>query len=174
MSIPNSELYRELRALAKRLMSRERRDHTLSPTDLFHEAYTRLTPLLRDSTDQVESLPGLFAITMRRILIDHARKRARRKKRLTRVSNAGARVEQICEEWDDADNAEKLLELDEALTRLAAQYPLHAKVVELKYFGGLSVAACAQELGFCVAKTQRYWNFSRAWIAREIDRISLG
>ena len=182
MSFPNSELYHEIRAIAKRFMSRERRDHTLSPTDLFHEAYARLSPFLSaevgscvagEAADRRNTLPSLFAITMRRVLIDHARKRARRRRRLARVgwiepADANSYASQ-CEE----NHAVRLLDLDEALTRFALKYPLHAKIVELKYFGGLTVVECAEEVDLCPATTQRYWNFARAWIARELSRIEL-
>jgi RNA polymerase sigma-70 factor (ECF subfamily) len=173
MSFSHPELYRELRAIARRFMSRERVDHTLSPTDLFHEAYTRLAPVLNHASTNVKSLPGLFAITMRRILIDHARKRARKQRKMTRVGSLTHMMEVSCEADSQEKTAITLLELDQALTRLAAVYPVHAQVVEMKFFGGMTVAECAEEIGICRATTQRYWNFARAWIARELDRIEL-
>jgi RNA polymerase sigma factor (TIGR02999 family) len=183
MNMPSTELYQELRAIAKRFMNRERKDHTLSPTDLLHEAYTRLCPLLSSSTfgnpeldvanHKAETLPSLFAITMRRVLIDHARKRARRSVRLKRVGWIEPSDDSDCGTVVEKGKAASLLELDEVLTRFAIRYPLYAKVVELKFFGGLTVVQCAEEIGVCPATAQRYWNFARAWIAREMDRIEL-
>ncbi len=78
-----------------------------------------------------------------------------------------------CGTATEVNEAASLLELDEILTRLAIRYPLHAKVVELKFFGGLNMGQCAEEIGVCPATAQRYWNFARAWIAREIKRREL-
>ena len=76
-------------------------------------------------------------------------------------------------ENDQEEQAIKLLQLDEALSRFSVQYPKHATLVEMRFFGGMSVADCSENLGICRVTTQRYWNFSRAWIHREMARIEL-
>lgn len=167
------DLYQELRVLAKRLMRGERKDHTLSATDLFHEAYARLRPTLSTVPDNIIIIRALFAVTMRRLLIDHARKRSRRSKKLMRVGWNMEDFECLSNQSTEDELAAKLLELDEAIVRLANHYPTHARVVELKFFGGMSVGQCSEHLGICKATTQRYWNFARAWISRELDRIAL-
>lgn len=183
MNMPSPELYQELREIAKRLMLGERKGHTLSPTDLLHEAYTRLCPTLssspggkqepNDATYRIETLPSLFATTMRRVLIDHARKRVRRNSRLARVGWVEPSGDGDSVLGDGKGEAAGLIEVDEILTRFAMRYPMYAKVVELKFFGGLTVVQCAEEIGVCPATAQRYWNFARAWIAREIERREL-
>lgn len=184
MSFPNAELYNELRAIAKRFMSRERRDHTLSPTDLFHEAYTRLGPILSatstgakgpgEATSGAETLPALFTITMRRVLIDHARKRSRRIRKLTRLAVPSQTLNSFGCATSEEDRADQILVLDTALKRLAIDYPVHAKIVEYKFFGGMTFLQCAKNLDIGEATVHRYWNFARAWINREMHRIDTG
>jgi RNA polymerase sigma factor (TIGR02999 family) len=171
MKLLTSELYRELRELAKNYMRGERKDHTLSGTDLFHEAYSRLHPSLPTLSNESGDLRALFAITMRRILLDHARKKTRRARLVARIAIPDNQLDRFSATTSEEDNAERLLELDEALQRFAEKYPIHAQVVELKYFGGMTVQQCADHLGICTATVQRYWNFARAWIGREMERI---
>ena len=154
-------------------MRRERADHTLSPTDLFHEAYLRLAPFLDHSATNTTSVAGLFAVTMRRVLIDHARKRARTRRKAMRSGSATSVTDFSNEDEKQEAEAVKLLDLDEALSRFAVRYPVHARVVEMKFFGAMTITECAEEVGICRATAQSYWNFARAWIARELDRIDL-
>lgn len=171
MSLPTPEMYRELRMMAKSIMRAERKGHTLSATDLFHESYSRLQPLLSSTAKDIGEFRALFALTMRRVLIDHARKRTRRLRRFSRVAIASDQVDRFIDFTRDHDDyADKLLELDLALGRFAEIFPLHAKVVELKYFGGLTVQQCAEQLEIGPATVQRYWNFARAWIGREMEK----
>lgn len=171
MNSMTAELYRELRELAKSYMRGERKDHTLSGTDLFHEAYSRLRPSLPTLSNESGDLRALFAITMRRILLDHARKKTRRARIVARIAIPDNQLHQFSATPLDEDNAEKILELDEALQRFTQKYPIHAQVVELKYFGGLTVQQIGDHFGICPATVQRYWNFARAWIGREMERI---
>ncbi|MFM8325145.1 MAG: ECF-type sigma factor, partial [Pirellulaceae bacterium] len=174
MNTPSIDVYRELRSMAKVLMRGERRGHTLTPTDLFHEAYSRLNPFLSTSEKDIEEFLGLFAVTMRRVLVEHARKRARRTRRLHSMAIIADRFSTVLESQPWNRQADRLLDLDLALQRLAAIYPLHAKVVELKYFGRLSVHQCADHLDIGPATVQRYWQFARAWIGREMQKIDEG
>lgn len=171
MHTPSVEMYRELRSLARSLMRGERRGHTLSPTDLFHEAYTRLNPFLAESEQDIGEFRGLFAMTMRRVLVEHARKRARRMRRLARVAVPSDQFVTVLHVDDGNLHLDRLLELDLALRRLSEVFPVHAQVVELKYFGGLTVVQCAEQLGIGQATVQRYWNFARAWIGREMEKL---
>jgi RNA polymerase sigma factor (TIGR02999 family) len=174
MNSPSSELYRELRSLAKFLMKSERRGHTLTPTDLFHEAYFRLNPFLSVAQRDIGEFRGLFAVTMRRLLVEHARKRARRARMLHLLAIPADQIQTVLESQTSNGLADRLLELDLALQRLAEVYPVHAKVVELKYFGGLTVHQCADQLEIGPATVQRYWQFARAWIGREMEKIDDG
>ena len=155
-------LYQELRALARSRLARERGDHTLTPTALVHEAYLRLVggqlPALRDRNHFL----AIAAIAMRRVLVDHARGLARDKRGgdLTRVSlgeGAGAALD-----------PPQLLELDLALTRLAAQDADMARVVELRWFGGLEVEEVAAVLALSPRTVARRWTQARAWLSREL------
>jgi len=171
MHTPSAEMYRELRSLARSLMRGERRGHTLSPTDLFHEAYTRLNPFLTESEKEIGEFRGLFAMTMRRVLVEHARKRSRRMRRLGRVAVPSDQFLTVLDVHDGKLHLDRLLDLDLALRRFSEVFPVHAQVVELKYFGGLTVAQCAEQLGIGQATVQRYWNFARAWIGREMEKL---
>lgn len=173
MSLPTPEMYRELRMMAKRIMQGERKGHTLSATDLFHEAYSRLRPFFDGSTKEVVECRSLFAMTMRRVLVDHARKRMRRSRCLSRTRITDTQLEKMIADSSENDYADRLVELDLALHQFAKQYPVHSKVVELKYFGGLTVLQCAEQLDIGAATVQRYWNFARAWIGREMEKNEL-
>lgn len=154
-------LYQELRALARGRLARERGDHTLTPTALVHEAYLRLVggslPALRDRNHFL----AIAAIAMRRVLVDHARGLARDKRGggLARVSLG---------EGMGAAEPPQLLELDLALTRLARLDPDMARVVELRWFGGLEVEEVASVLELSPRTIARRWTQARAWLSREL------
>lgn len=159
-------VYAELRAQAVRYMRRERRDHTLQPTALVHEAYVRLVGQARVSWQNRAHFFGLAAEMMRRILVDHARKHQAAKR-----SGAAMRVA-----WDERVGATppldcELLLLDQALAELAARDSRQARVVELRYFGGLSEQEAAEVLTVSRATVTRDWNVARAWLFR---RMTLG
>jgi RNA polymerase sigma factor (TIGR02999 family) len=159
-------VYAELRAQAARCMRRERREHTLQPTALVHEAYVRLVDQARVSWQNRAHFFGLAAEMMRRILVDHARKHHAAKR-----SGAVMRVP-----WNDRVGATppldcELLLLDEALAELAERDPRQARVVELRYFGGLSEQEAAEVLTVSRATVTRDWNVARAWLFR---RMTLG
>jgi RNA polymerase sigma factor (TIGR02999 family) len=156
-------VYEELRHQAARYLRRERRGHTLQTTALIHEAYLRLI----DAKDvHWQSRTHFFAVAanlMRRVLVDHARRRDAEK----RGGSHSALP------FDDAlavvnDTAVDLLAIDEALDRLAAMDPQQARVVELRFFSGLSVEETAAALGVSAKTVKRDWSVARAWLRREI------
>ena len=161
--------YAELLQLARSVMRRERRNHTLTPTDLFHEAFYRVRTRLQGAGTQCQDIRALFAITMRRVLIDYARKRNRRQNKL---SQSQLLVE-CCEEptfASDRYEIARLEKLEVALRKLAVEHPVHAKLVELRVFGGHPVEVCGELLGISDATIRRHWNFSKAWLMREIKK----
>jgi len=158
-------VYAELRAQAARYLRRERRDHTLQPTALVHEAYLRLIGQTRVSWQNRAHFFGLAAEMMRRILVDHARKYQAAKR-----PGAAMRVA-----WDDRVSTTppvdcELLLLDQALTELAARDSRQAQVVELRYFGGLSEQEVAEVLTVSRATVTRDWNVARAWLFRRMTQ----
>jgi RNA polymerase sigma factor (TIGR02999 family) len=153
--------YGRLRALARRLLERERPDHTLQPTALVHEAFLRLR---RDrQVDRQESLLPAAAAAMRRVLVDHARARRSEKRGGFRKRVPLAGEEPRCGE-PEID----LLALDAALVRLQELDPGLTRLVELRYFGGLSEEETAATLGVSARTVRRSWRTARLWLRREL------
>ena len=158
-------VYEQLRALAGRKMGRERPDQTLQATALVHEAYLRLVDTTK--VQLWESRWHFFAAaaeSMRRILVDSARRRGR-------VKRGGDHRRVDLETLDLAvdDPPDELLALDEALAGLAEEHPEKARLVSLRYFGGLSHADAAQAIGVSVSTADRHWVFARAWLYRRMS-----
>ena len=157
-------VYNELRQLAAHKLSREKPGQTLQATALVHEAYLRL--LGANEPPQWNSRGHFFAAAaevMRRILVENARRKSAAK-RGGQIVRCEAELDQIaCQEPD-----EKLLLLDEALTRLASHDPRKAKLVKLRYFAGLTTQEAAELLGISTATADRDWAYARAWMQREI------
>ena len=159
-------VYDELRRQASRFLSKERSGHTLQTTALIHEAYIKLM-----GQDQVEwkNRSHFFAIAsqaMRRILVDHARTRHREKR-------GGAGEDLPIDDALQIPSREKsvdLVALDEALTRLAKFDARQARVVELRYFSGLSIDETAEVIGVSNVTVRRDWNMAKAWLHQEISR----
>ena len=156
-------VYRELRDLAAHYMRGERSAHTLQPTALVHEAYLRLTVHKGAFQNRVHFY-GAAARAMRRILVDHARGHRALKR------GEGATLVDL----DEAsrigiDVRLDLVALDEALGDLAAVAPGPAQVVELRYFGGLSIEEAAEFLQISPATVKRHWTFARAWLYRSLQ-----
>lgn len=156
-------VYDELRRIARLYLRRERESHTLQPTALVHEAYLRLIDQTRVSWQNRAQFYGVAAIMMRRILVNHARSRAARKR--------GGEAERIS--LEDAaisigQGAPDLLALDEALNRLAALDERKSRVVELLYFGGLENREVAEVLNVSEKTVQRDWQMARSWLYREL------
>ena len=154
-------LYDELRALARRAMSSERRDHTLQPTALVSEAYLRLVGMEIDWRDRAHFL-AVAARTMRRLLVDHGRSH-RRKKR-----SGGVRV--TLDEQHRATDALSVdfLDLDRALRRLEEQDEESVRVLELQYLGGLTAEEVGAVVGLSRATVERRARFAKAWLYREL------
>jgi RNA polymerase sigma-70 factor, ECF subfamily len=156
-------VYQELRRLAASYLRRERPGQTLQPTALVHEAYLRL---LKDRPERWQNRAHFCAIaahSMRQILIERARARGALKR-----GGGGARVT-----LDEAlvagqDPSVDILALDQALQRLAALDPEQARLVELRFFGGLTVEETAEAMKISPATVKRHWAVARAWLAREL------
>ena len=155
-------LYAELHRLAASYMRRERSDHTLQPTALINEAYLRLAKE-KQAWQNREHFVGVAANVMRRVLIDHARAH--------NAAMRGGGVHRVDLEDDMVFSEERsgeLLSLDCALNTLERLYPRQAKVVELRYFGGLSVEQIAVLLGIAPRSVKRDWSLARIWLHREL------
>jgi RNA polymerase sigma-70 factor, ECF subfamily len=159
-------VYAELRNVAAHYLRRERPDHTLQPTALVNEAYLRLIDQRDVRWQNRAHFVGVAAQMMRRILVDHARSRYRAKR-----GSGGQKVSLDEALMVSDDRAGHLVELDEALTALAAFDQRKGRVVELRYFGGLSVKETAEVLQVSTITIQRDWNLAKAWL---YDRVTKG
>jgi RNA polymerase sigma factor (TIGR02999 family) len=164
---PRDELiihvYDELRRLASAYLRRERADHTLQPTALVHEAYMRLAAQEGVDWRNREHFLGVAAAMMRRVLVDHARGHKRGKR------GGGLKLPLADADGYAEGEVQDLVALDEALRRLARRHPQKSRVVELRFFGGLSIEETARVLKVSDSTVERDWKFARAWLAREID-----
>jgi RNA polymerase sigma-70 factor (ECF subfamily) len=157
-------VYGELHAMAARLFRGERREHTLQPTALVHEAYLRLAEQHRAPWQNRDQFFAMAARMMRRILVDHARGHERLKR--------GGKFEKVSFEDQTGlgvEHSPQLVALDEALRALERIDPPKAAVVELRFFGGLSVEETAETLGVSTPTVGRYWRLARAWLLRELS-----
>ena len=157
-------VYDELKRLAEHYLRHERQGHTLQPTALVHEAYLRLAGLRETTLKNRSHFYGAAAQVMRRALVDYARHRNAQK----RQDPGGGSPWSPAEAEAGVDTRVDLIALDEALSRLAAFAPERARVVELRYFGGLSVDETAEYLGVGAATVKRRWNYARAWLYRAL------
>lgn len=156
-------VYDDLHALAEKYLRAESAGHTLQPTALVHEAYMKLVDQTRVDWQGRTHFFAVGAQAMRRILVDHARRRGAAKR-------GGDRQRITVDEQLLAAGRrdEDLLALDEALEKLADLDPQQAKMVELRFFGGLNVAETATALGLSKRTTEREWNMVRSWLRREL------
>lgn len=150
-------LYAELHRLAQNLMHRERRDHTLEPTALVHEAYLRLVRQTRVDWSGRTHVLGVAALAMRRVLVDHARSQRRRK---GSVSCPGTGLDLVTS--SQRRPVVDALDLEEALERLAGEGQRLARLVELRFFAGLSHEEIASLLGVSRRTIERDWRYARA------------
>jgi RNA polymerase sigma factor (TIGR02999 family) len=163
-------VYEELRSLAARQLANERPGQTLQATALVHEAYLRLVDT--DSPQCWKSRGHFFgaaAESMRRILVDNARRKKAEKR-----GGAARRLDIDPADLAAADLAaqehdEKMIALDEALAKFEQQDPTKAQLVKLRYFGGLCIKEAAEALGISTATADRYWAYARAWLQREMN-----
>jgi RNA polymerase sigma factor (TIGR02999 family) len=153
-------VYDELRRRAAAYLRHERRGHTLRPTDLVHEAYLRLCDQNAGFNNR-EQFFGVASSLMRRILVDHARARGAAKR------GGGLRVT-LAEDIAAAADSPDLLELDVALDELAALDERQVRLVELRFFGGLTADGAAQALGISLATANREWAHAKAWLFRRL------
>ncbi len=154
------QVYAELRKLAALRLKHEQSGHTLQPTALVHEVFLRLVaPSNHQNWQNTAHFFSAAAIAMRRILIENAR----RKKSLKRGGDRD-RVEIEMDDLATEFNDDQLVRLDEALERLAVEDPVKAKLIELRFFGGMSVEQSCEILGISRATSHRYWNYARAWL----------
>jgi RNA polymerase sigma factor (TIGR02999 family) len=152
-------IYDELRSLASNYLRRERPDHTLQPTALVHEAYLRLVDQTRVNWQNRAHFFGVAAQMMRRILVDHARAH--------RAGKRGADFQKLSldENIDKAvERSGELIALDEALRELAEIDEQKSRIIELRYFGGLSVEEIAEVLGVAPVTVKRHWRMAKAWL----------
>jgi RNA polymerase sigma factor (TIGR02999 family) len=157
-------VYDELRRLAAARLSAEAPDHTLEPTALIHEAYLRLIGEQR--FDGRGHFFAAAAEAMRRILIDHARRKR------TAKHGGGRRRVPLEDGQRVTDTPDGLLAVDEALARFAAEEPVKAELVKLRFFAGLSVEEAAAALGVSVPTAHRWWAYARTWLYAELSEDS--
>jgi RNA polymerase sigma-70 factor, ECF subfamily len=160
-------VYDELRRLAESHLQRERDDHTLQATALVHEAYMKMIDQSRVQWRDRAHFFALASQAIRRILVDHARGRGR-KKRVGNRQRLSLNEVPALEPADVAGLQADLVDLDDALTRLAQEHPEKARVVEMRFFGGLTTEECADVLGVTTRTVERHWTYARAWLYREI------
>lgn len=158
-----SLVYEELHRIAAREMRREQAGHTLQTTAVVHEAYLRIAQSESIEWKDRAHFYAIAAMQLRRVLVDHAR-RSRSEKR------GGGAIEFSLLESDGMGIAidERVLAVDEALGRLELLDPRAAKVVELKFFGGLSEREAAEALGISIATLKRDWDFARTWLTGQL------
>jgi RNA polymerase sigma factor (TIGR02999 family) len=158
-------VYQELRQLAARYLHREPVDHTLQPTALVHEAYLRLVDQRQVQWQNRAHFYGIAAKIMRRILVDSARARKADKR------GAGWERVSLLEDQTPANAAGiDVLALNQALERLATFDPQQERIVELRYFGGLTIEEAAEVVGISAASVVREWTIARAWLRGELSK----
>ena len=162
-----SAVYQELRRMADHYLRGEDSGHSLQPTALVHEAYLRLIDQTKVEWQNRAHFFGVAAQMMRRILIDHAKAKHR-------VKRGGTAVKVMLDENVNftQERASELLALDDALQSLAKMDERKSRIVELRYFGGLTVEETAQVLGISDKTVMRDWNLAKAWLYRELTSNS--
>ncbi|HVK08956.1 MAG TPA: ECF-type sigma factor [Gemmataceae bacterium] len=157
-------VYDELRKLAAARLAADRAGHTLQPTALVHEAYLRLVGGHQPATWNGRGhFFGAAPEAMRRILVENARRRRR-------VRHGGGRRREPLPDVAAPEPGADLLALDEALTRLAAAYPVHARLVERRHFAGLPGDDAAAVFSISPSTADRHWVFAKAWLKRDLRR----
>jgi RNA polymerase sigma-70 factor, ECF subfamily len=157
-------VYDELHRQAARFLRRERQDHTLQTTALINEAYMKLVEQRNTNWENRLHFFGVAAQAMRRILVDHARSKYRQKR--------GGKAETVSLEETVAiavdENSVDICDLDEALARLSKMDDQKGRIVELRYFAGLSVIETAQVMNVSPKTVERHWTMAKAWLHREL------
>jgi RNA polymerase sigma-70 factor (ECF subfamily) len=164
-------VYDQLHRVAAMRFARERGNHTLQPTALVHEAYLRLADQRRVRWQNRAHFVGVAAHLMRRILIDHARShRAAKRGGRSDTFTLANPIDELRAAQTQSEPAEiDVLALDDALARLTALDAQQGRIVELRFFGGLTVEETAEVLGISAATVKRDWRLAKAWLHRELD-----
>ena len=157
-------VYDELRRLASNYLRRERASHTLQPTALVNEAYLKLVDQRHAKWQNRAQFFGISAQLMRRILVDHARQHQAAKRGGSKQQRLSITSAERVAKQPEID----LLALNEALDELTIMDPQQAQIVELKFFGGLSIEETAEVLGISHATVERDWKMARAWLRRQL------
>jgi RNA polymerase sigma-70 factor, ECF subfamily len=157
-------VYDECRRIAEKQLRRERDDHTLNPTALVNELYIRLVEQQRTNWQNRAQFFGIAAQLMRRILVDHARARHAKK----RGASALFVTLSSADKESDEDNVADVLAINEALERLALIDPDQVRMIELRFFAGLTVDETAHVLGRSPRTVKREWRLAKAWLYREL------
>lgn len=157
-------VYQELQRLARRQLGPERREHTLQATALVHEAYDRLAKNPALAWQNQNHFLGLAAGVMRQVLVDHARRRNAEKR-----GGDQHRVTLVESGLGDSETDVDVLDLHEAIEKLNDLDPQMARMVELRFFGGLNLQETMEVLGQSRRKVDKDWAFARLWLARELD-----
>jgi RNA polymerase sigma factor (TIGR02999 family) len=156
-------VYEELRRLARHHMAGQRRGHTLQTRDLVNEAYLKLVNLQETGWKDRIHFFAVASRAMRSVLVDYARRRGYAKRGANPVRVSLSEIDQISEQ-----KSAEVIAVDEALSRLAALDPRKSQIVELRYFGGLTVEETAELLGLSSRTIKREWRWARAWLFREL------
>lgn len=152
-------VYDELRRVAANYLRQERSDHTLQPTALVNEAYLKMIDITQISWQNKAHFVAVAANQMRRILVDHARRRNAFKR------GGEFHILTLNDEIDKAnDETTELIELDDALNELAKMDAIKARIVEMRYFGGLTMEEVAEVLDVSVITVKRHWKMTKAWL----------
>ncbi|MEO8231909.1 MAG: sigma-70 family RNA polymerase sigma factor [Ignavibacteriota bacterium] len=159
-------VYKELRVISSKYLRDEYRNHTLQTTELVHEAYIKLVGDQNINWQNRAHFFGIAAQSMRQILVDHARKRKSFKRG---EGKSNIPLDEVLEISDKSD--EQIIALDEALIKLELKDERSSKLVELRYFSGLTIEETAEVLHISPATAKRDWNFAKAWLYREIANV---
>jgi RNA polymerase sigma-70 factor, ECF subfamily len=158
-------IYDELKRIASRYLRRERADHTFQPTALVNEAYLKMIDINQITWQNKAHFLGVAANQMRRILVDYARQHNAEKR------GGELHILTLNEEIDKAEEqSTELIALDDALVELAKMDPVKAKLVELRYFGGLTVEETAEVLEVSAITVKRHWRMTKAWLYGQLSQ----
>ncbi len=157
-------VYQELRQMAQHYLRQERPNHTLQATALVHEVYLRLFNGQKVEMRNRAHFFGIAATQMRRILVDHARRKQARRRNVSQSEESLGNLAEA-----PPVSAEELSALDKALTEFSRHYPRAGRVVELRYFGGLTEAEAAEVLGISISTLKREWGFAKVWLLRQLS-----
>ena len=165
-----SVLYDDLRVMASKFLSRESSSHTFQPTDLVNESFLKLVDQTKVSWQGKTHFMAVSAQAMRRILVDHARTKHRKK----RGGRDRIRLQLREDHAFSMGCPEEILFVDEVLAKLEKLDPLHAQILEFRLFGGMGMKEIGEVLGVCSRTVERHWAMVRAWFLRELQTAEPG